>query len=264
MKAFSIFALLAVLGGCSSEQGITIEGSDPVSGSVERTDQADDAVGEVQQKAQFTNQTVLNLVDPLTATLTLTADIAPVSVQVFYINNKTTNSGNTGTGPVLIQTISLASNQTKTHNVNLFHPAFTNGYGSIFLSRVGGTGTEVFQTYVQYGGSIYSVGGSVFSGGSYRLPYLSGTQRMVLAITNQDSFTFSVRVANVESGQSRTVSIPPLSTYKFDSDAENWTFNGTGSVQITTNSGGVIAMSGYVDRLFIRSRITPVKAAPFP
>jgi hypothetical protein len=260
MKAFSIFAILAVVGGCSSEQGWTATGSDP---SSETNDPATE-VGEVKQKAQFADDTVINLVDPLVATITVTADGNPTMVNIFYVGDKTTNSGRTASAPVLVQTLNLDTDQTKQHNVNMFHPAFNNGYGSILLESVGGGPLEVFQTYVQYSGAIFSTGGSVFTGGSYRIPYLSGTLRVVLALTNQSDFTFNTTISNVNGTQARTVSLAPLSTYRFDSGNENWNLNGTGSIQVTTSAGGTLAVSGYVDRLLQRSRITPVKAAPFP
>jgi hypothetical protein len=104
----------------------------------------------------------------------------------------------------------------------------------------------------------------VFTGGSYRIPYLSGTLRVALVLTNQGDFSFAVTINNVNGVQQRTINLVPLTTYKFDSANENWNLNGTGSIQITTSNGGVLAVSGFVDRLFSRSRITPVKAAPFP
>lgn len=263
MRTFSIFAMLAIVAGCSSEQGFAGAGSDPV--SEEEVDGTESPVGETKQKAQFADATVINLLEPgLTTTITVTADIDPVTVNLFYIGDKTTNSGRTPSAPQLIQTIALAANQTRSHTVNMFHPAFNNGYGSVLIQSVDGPGPNTFQTYVQYGGSIFSTGGSVFTGGSYRVPYLTGTLRVALVLTNQGNSAFDVSIANVNGVQERVVNLAPLSTYKFDSDAENWNLSGTGSIQVSTGDGGVLAVSGFIDRLFARSRITPVKAAPFP
>jgi len=254
--------MLAIVAGCSSGQGFAGAGSDPVS---EEDVDGTEPVEEASQKAQFADDTIINLLEPgLTTTVTVTADFDPVTVNIFYVGDKTTNSGRTPSAPQLVQTLSLAADQTKSHTVNMFHPAFNNGYGAMVVEAIDGTGPDTFQTYVQYGGSIFSTGGSVFTGGSYRIPYLSGTLRVALVLTNQGDFAFPVTINNVNGIQQRTVNLAPLSTYKFDSDNEGWDLNGTGSIQVTTGNGGVLAVSGFIDRLFTRSRITPVKAAPFP
>jgi len=51
------------------------------------------ATGKVAQKAQFADATIVNLVDPLSATLALTADGTPITVQIFYSGDKTTTPG---------------------------------------------------------------------------------------------------------------------------------------------------------------------------
>jgi hypothetical protein len=263
MRTFSIFAMLAIVAGCSSEQGFAGAGSDPVS---EEVDGTEPPVGASTQKAQFADDTVINLLEPgyNSTIVTVTADNDPVNINVFYLGDKTTNAGRTPAAPQLVQSISLAADQTRSHTVNMYHPAFNGGYGSMVIQAVDEAGEDTFQTYVQYGGSIFSTGGSVFTGGSYRIPYLSGTLRVALVLTNQGDFTFDVTINNVNGIQQRTISLAPLSTYKFDSSNENWTLSGTGSIQVTTSNSGVLAVSGFVDRLFNRSRITPVKAAPFP
>jgi hypothetical protein len=258
MKTTAIVALVALMGGCSAE-GAAGAGTG-ASGDVQGTPE----VGQVKQKAQFADDTIINLVDPLTATLSLTADINPVDVQVFYVGDKTTDSGHQVAGATLITTISLAADQTKTHTVNLGNAAFQGGYGSILLASLGGSNLDIFQTYVEYGGSLFSTGGSVFTGGSYRIPYRSGTIRMVLAFTNQSDFAFDIDIANLGGTQTHTINLSPLSTYKFDTLAHGWILNGTSSIQIFTNNGGTVAVSGYIDRLLQRIRLTPVKAAPFP
>jgi hypothetical protein len=218
----------------------------------------------VKQKAQFADGTIVNLVDPFAATLTVTADIDPVTVQIFYVSDKTTDTAHVVGNVTLVDTISLAGDQTAKHKVNLSDPAFQGGYGSIVLDSIGNSPQDVFQTYVEYGGSMFSTGGSVFTGGSYRIPYLPSTIRMVLALTNQSDFPFEVDLSNVGGTESTAVTLAPLSTYKFDSRAEGWHLTGTSSVQIFTTAGGTVSVSGYVDRLLQRIRITPVKAAPFP
>jgi hypothetical protein len=257
MRTYKLVALLAVLGGCSSDQMGPSAGAGVVP-------VAAPTVGQVKQKSQFADGTIINLVDPLAATLTVTADIDPVTVQVFYVSDKTTDTGHAVGNVTLVDTIALAADQTAKHKVNLSDPAFQGGYGAIVLDSIGNTPQDVFQTYVEYGGSMFSTGGSVFTGGSYRIPYLTGSVRMVLALTNQSDFPFEVDLSNVGSTESTAVTLEPLSTYKFDSRAEGWHLNGTSSVQIFTTAGGTVSVSGYIDRLLQRIRITPVKAAPFP
>ncbi len=87
---------------------------------------------------------------------------------------------------------------------------------------------------------------------------------MVLVLTNQSGFPFDVTLSNL--GKNDIVHITqlaPLSTYKFDSFAKGWDLSGTSSIQLITTDGGTVSLSGYVDRLLQRQRISPVKAAPF-
>ena len=257
MRTQGLFALLVLAAaGCSSEGMGTEAPGDAPQGTPE--------VAQVKQKAQFADNTIINLVDPGSATVTLTADVNPVNVQIFYVSDKTTNTGHIPGAATLIDTLSLAPNQTKQHAVQLTNTAFQGGYGAIVLESLGGTSNDIFQTYVEYGGAMFSTGGSVFTGGSYRIPYRSGTIRMVLVFTNQSDFAFHVDISNLGGTQTKSINIPVLSTYKFDTLANGWILNGTSSIQIFTNNGGTVSVSGYIDRLFDRVRITPVKAAPFP
>ncbi len=258
MRSIGLVAGLLMLAGCSSSGEWT---SGEVGGG--GTD-APKATAQVQQKAQFADATLLNLVDPGATTIAITADGMPITVQIFYSGDKTTDTGRTAAAPVLVDTISLDTDQTGRHNVNLSNSAFNNGYGAIFLDAIGSDPLNVFQTYVEYGGAIYSAGGSVFQGGSYRIPYLSGTLRVVLTVTNQSNFAFDVQFANIGHTDVLTRNIVPFSTYKFDTFAERWNVSGTNSIQITTSGGGTVALSGYIDRLLQRQRIAPVKASPFP
>lgn len=259
IRTQGLFALLVLAAaGCSSE-GM---GSGP--GAAGDVSEGTSEVAQVKQKAQFADNTIINLVDPGTATVTLTADVNPVNVQVFYVGDKTTNTGHIAGAATLIDTISVPANQTKQHAVNLANSAFTGGYGAIILESLGGTGNDVFQTYVEYGGAMFSTGGSVFTGGSYRIPYRTGTIRMVLVFTNQSDFAFPIDISNLGGTQTKHINLPSLSTYKFDTLANGWVLNGTSSIRIFTNNGGTVSVSGYIDRLLDRVRITPVKAAPFP
>jgi hypothetical protein len=261
LRTQGLFALLALLAGCSSEGMGSRTGA---SGDGQEGDPGAAEVSQVEQRAQFADDTIINLVDPLTATITVTADVQPVDIQIFYVSDKTTNTTHTPGPAVLVDTIALGTDQTKQHTVNLLNPAFAGGYGSILLSSVVQSPNKIFQTYVEYGGSVFSTGGSVFMGGSYRIPYRSGTVRMVLALTNQSNFAFNFTILNVgNQSQFRTINLSPLSTYKFDSLANGWVLNGTSSIQVSTTNGGTVALSGYIDRLLQRNRITPVKAAPF-
>src|SRR4029450_5436005 len=112
-----------------------------------------------QQKSQFADATVLNLVDPgdllnNKATLTFNADGDPVTLQVFYIGDKTTDTQHIPSTAVLVDTISLATDQTAQHQSNLNHAAFSGGYGSILVDAIGVSPTNVFQTYIDYDHSI--------------------------------------------------------------------------------------------------------------
>lgn len=221
-------------------------------------------VGTVGQAAQFADDTIVNLVDPGNDTgLMLTAGPTPVTVDVFYIGAKTTDTGNDPGEIELADTIALGSNQTVRHKVRVHDQTFHGGYGSLVVTSQGGELNELFQTFVQYGGSMFSAGGSVFTGSSYRVPYWDKTLKVVLVVTNQGDFPFDVQISNVGTTEFKTVTLPVLSTYKFDSRDAGFTITGTNSIQVLTSDGGVIALSGYLDRLHQRVRITPVKAAPY-
>lgn len=258
MRAFTLIALLSVTAGCSGTgdwQGQGQAGTENVQ------------VGKTQQASQFADGTIMNLVDPGDTTLTLTADGDPVTVQIFYIGDKTTDTTHTASTAVLVDTLSLASDQTVTHHVDLTNPAFDGGYGAIFLDAIGVSPTNVFQTYVEYASSIFSIGGSVFEGASYRIPYLSNTRKIVLAFTNQSDFQYDLLIANLGGAGSKTITMVPLTTYRFDSEAEGFDLSNTSSIQIFTQAGGTVTMSGYLTRRHRpheKIRITPVKAAPFP
>lgn len=247
-----LLALSGLLAACS---GVT--GADPTSGSNEPT-------GTARERAQFANDTLVNLVDPgKDPALLITAASIPETVEVFYLSAKTTDTGSDPGTVTLAETINLAADQTARHEVDMRSAAFADGYGAILVNSSTNVSSSAFQTYVQYGGSMFSTGGSVFMGSSYRIPFWSGTLRMVLAITNQSDFTFNVQLSNVGTAMVKTITLPPLSTFRFDSTAAGWTLSGTNSVQILTTSGGTISLSGYLDRVPHRIRITPVKAAPF-
>jgi hypothetical protein len=257
MRWYSLLTGLLLLAGCSSAD--LASGGTGTEGAAQKP-----AVTEVKQRSQFADATLINLVDPGSTTLALSADGQAVTIQVFYSGDKTTDTGRTASAPVLVDTISLNTDQTGRHVVNLNHPAFNGGYGAIFVDAIGADPLNVFQTYVEYGGAIFSSGGSVFQGGSYRIPYLSGTLRIVLTLTNQSNIAFDVQLANIGHTDLTTVNLVPFSTYKFDTFVERWNLSGTNSVQITTTDGGTVAVSGYIDRLLQRQRIAPVKASPFP
>jgi len=259
MRSYSFLTGLLLLTGCSgsgewTSGGVGTEGTTAPKGEV----------AQVAQKSQFADATLVNLVDPLTTTLALAADGNPVTIQIFYSGDKTTDTGRTASAPVLVDTVSLNIDQVGRHNVNLNHPAFNGGYGTVFLNAIGSGPLDVFQTYAEYGNAIFSTGGSTFQGGSYRIPYLSGTLRIVLVVTNQSDFAFNVQFANVGHTDVTNVNLVPFSTYKFDTFGERWNVSGNAAVQITTQGGGTVALSGYIDRLLQRQRIAPVKAAPFP
>lgn len=257
MRSYSLLAGLVVLAGCSSN-------GEWASGGIEGATETPNATGSVQQKSQFANATLLNLVDPGATTIAITADGEPITVQVFYSADKTTDRGRTASAPVLVDTLTINTDTTATHNVNLLNPAFANGYGAIFLEAVDSDPLAVFQTYVEYGSAIFSTGGSTFQGGAYRIPYLSGTLRVVLVVTNQSSVAADVQFANIGHPNVTSVNLVPFSTYKFDSFMEGWNVSGTSAIQVTVDNGATVSMSGYIDRLLQRQRIAPVKTAPFP
>ena len=246
-----ILALSGLLGACSQARDVG-DGNGP------------GTVASIKQNAQFADDTMINLVDPGHDTnVLLTSGSLPVVVDVFYLSGKTTDTGSDPGTVTLAQTISLGANETARHKVNTKDPAFAGGYGAIFLNTESGGPSDLFQTYAQYSGCMFSTGGTVFMGSSYRVPYWDKSTKMVLVVTNQADFTFDVQISNVGTLEQKTVTLPPLSTYRFDSADEGFTLNGTNSIQILTSDGGLIALSGFVDRVGGRIRITPVKAAPY-
>ncbi len=254
MRSYTLIASLALLAGCSGGQDLS--GTEAP---------GNDAIGAVTQKSQFADNTIINLVDTLSATVTLTTDVNPVTVQIYYVGDKTTDTTHTAAAPVLVSTVNVPAEATVEHDVNLLNSAFAGGYGTILLQSTAETDQSVFQTYVQYGGALFSTGGSVFTGGSYRVPYLNGTLRVVMVVTSQSDYPFEIDFSNLSSTDFRSVTLPPLSTYKFDTLTEGWHLNGTSAIQVTTNASGTVALSGYIDRfLQPRVRLAPVKAAPFP
>jgi hypothetical protein len=255
MRAYTLIAMLSVTAGCSGTgdwQGV------PTAADTTQ-------IGQTKQAAQFADATVFNLVDTGATKLMLTADGDPVTLQVFYVGDKTTDAGHFPSTAVLVDTISLATDQTAVHQVNRFHPAFAGGYGAVLVDAIGVSPTNVFQTYAEYDESIYSVGGSVFQGTSYRIPYTDNTRRVVLAFTNQSDFQYDLLVANVGGVESKVITLVPLTTYRFDSAEEGWVLKGTTSaIQVFTQAGGTVAMSGYAVRKGGKKvRINPVKAAAF-
>ncbi len=257
MRSFTLIALLALPAACSGGQ-MGQQGAE----NTESTAPGGGDVAQTRQAAQFADNTILNLVDPGLTMISLTAEDMPTTVQIRYIGDKTTDSGTTTGTDGVAATISLAANQTMSQLVNIFDPAFNNGYGAVTLSSTTG---NPFQTYVEYSSGIFSVGGSVFQGGVYRLPYLQGTAKVVLVVTNQDGATSNITFQNVGGSDVKTIALPPLSTYRFDTQALNWHLNAPSSINVSTDNSGIFALSGYVQSIILtRQRITPVKAAPFP
>jgi hypothetical protein len=256
MRAYTLVAMLSVTAGCSG----TGDWQAGVPTAPETTQ-----IGQTKQAAQFADATVFNLVDTGNTTLTVTADGDAVTLQVYYIGDKTTNAGHFPATAVLVDTISLETDQTALHQVDMNHPAFAGGYGSLLVDAIGVSPTTVFQTYAEYDGTIFSVGGSVFQGTSYRIPYQANTKKVVLAFTNQSDFQYDLLVANVGGIESKTITLVPLTTYRFDSAAEGWVLKGTlSSIQVFTQASGTVAMSGYeVRKGGKKVRINPVKAAAF-
>lgn len=247
-KSQSIYFLLLIGAIACSEQ----RAGDPVE------------TGQTEQRAQFADDTVINLVDPGRGpSLMVTASAHPVTVQVFYVGTKTTDTATDPGAVSLADTLELAADQTARHEIDFRDPAFDGGYGAILLDSTGDTATDVFQTFVQYGGSMFSTGGSVFTGASYRVPYWKGTKKVVLAVTNESGFSFDIQFSRVGSADTKTVNLPVLSTYRFDSGEAAWSLGDMGSIQVLTASGGVVALSGYLDRTPHAIRITPVKAASY-
>jgi hypothetical protein len=258
MRAYTLIAMLSVTAGCSGTSDWQAGAQTTAPKTVE--------IGQTKQASQFADGTVMNLVDPGPTTLSLTADGDPVTVQIFYVGDKTTNTDHIPATAVLVDTIDLASDQTALHQVDLTNPAFAGGYGCVVLDAIGVSPTTVFQTYAEYDGGIYSVGGSVFQGTSYRIPYTSETKQVVLTFTNQSDFQYDLLIANVGGIESRTITLVPLTTYRFDSAAEGWNLLGTtSSIQIFTQASGTVTMSGYEVRRHHKGkvRINPVKAASF-
>jgi hypothetical protein len=263
MRAFC-FLVVGVVAGCGVEQG-------PLGSEGQGTDPAPvapAAVGTVSERAQFADATLINEVQLQSngMSLLINSDGNPVTIQIFYSADKTTDTGRTAAAPVLKNTISLNTDQTAKVDVDLNDAAFSGFYGSIFLNAIGSGPLDVFQTFVQSGFDMWSTGGSVFQGGSYRIPYWSGCTGVVIAVTNQSNFAFDVQFANIGHADAHTISqLVPFSTYLFDSRRYNWTTTGNNSVQITTNGGGTVALTAYEYRGNTNKyRVVPVKAAPYP
>ena len=147
------------------------------------SDPEEPAVGQVQQASQFADATVFNIVDVgASPFLTLLANGDPVTIQIFYVGDKTTDAGHFPSTAVLVDTISLGTDQVRSHVINAAHAAFTGGYGSILVDAIGVSPTNVFQTFmtVNMGTNAnvtQSVGGSVFQGASYRIPVFRGSEQ---------------------------------------------------------------------------------------
>src|SRR5262245_11634585 len=116
MRGYSLLMGVLTLAGCSSGGEWTAGGA-----GTEETTAQKPAVAQVTQKSQFADATLLNLVDPGSTTLALTADGQPITVQIFYSGDKTTDSGRTAATPVLVDTLTLDTDETARHVVNLNH-----------------------------------------------------------------------------------------------------------------------------------------------
>ena len=224
-------------------------------------------IGVTEQASQFADNTVVNFADMTSATLSFTADINPVTLNIFGVNDVTTDTGHTVGNVTLLKTLTLAADQTQTYTVPFGNTAIAKGAGCIFIDSIGSSPSDVFQTHVVTGDQVWSVGGSVFTGGSYRMPYPKNTKKFVLSMTNLSDFDFEVQIYNVQGTSVKTITLPVLSTYKMDSSALGWTFSTTapGSVQLFTTNGGVVSLSGYytVGTSTTKNRFYPVKAAPY-
>jgi hypothetical protein len=188
----------------------------------------------------------------------------PVTIQIFYSGDKTTDTGRTIAAPVLKHTVSLNPDETKQVTINLADPAFAGNYGTIFLNSIGSDPvTDIFQTYVQSGFDMWSVGGNAFTGGAFRIPYWTGTTGVVVAVTNAGSFPFAIQFANIGKAEGHSITLVPLSTYRFDSRDYNWDVSGTHSVYVSAADGGVFTMSAYEYRgNTSKYRVVPVRQSP--
>jgi hypothetical protein len=262
MKRIFGIVSIALLAGCAvPRESASLEDVQPGDPDISET-----PFDQIRQSAQFADDSVLNLVDfAANPVITLTADFNPITVNVYYCSGKTTDSGSVPGIFYLRQTLELNGDQTRQHTVALGHTAFTGGYGCVFLDSPGGGPFDVFQAHVvSPEGGIQSVGGSVFQGGSFRIPYLGASSKMVLAITSQAAFDFDVEITKVGTATQKTITLPPLSTYKFDSSAYGWNLGSSpNSVQVFTTNGGVVALSGYAMKGTTKYRLAPVKAAPY-
>src|SRR5204862_392181 len=123
-----LIAMLSVTAGCSGtgdwQAGV------PTAADTTQT-------GQTKQASQFADGTVMNLVDSGPTTLTMTADGDPVTIQIYYIGDKTTDTEHIPATAVLVDTVELASDQTAVHQVDTAHPAFGGGYGSLLVDAIG-------------------------------------------------------------------------------------------------------------------------------
>ena len=254
-----VFALSA---GCSSPEASG--GGSPTRGPLPETGE----VGQVTQRSQLADSTVFNIVDLGTgAWLNMMSDQEAVTLQVFYIGDKTTASGHFPSTAVLVDTISLDPFQAKGHSLNLSHAAFAGGYGSLLVDAIGVSPTTVFQTYLtsQPGNVTQDVGGSVYQGSVFRIPVFRGSTNVVLAVTNQSDFATDVVFTQSEGpGYEGIQSLVPLSTYKFDSTLCNFTWPPVSAARpaylqvAASQPGATLAVSGYVVYSNAKWRVAPV------
>jgi len=134
MRTACLLSMLGVLAGCGVDQ----DPSGPTTQSAPSVPAAEQT-GQVAQHAQFADATVINEVQLQSngMSLLIDADGSPLTLQVFYVGDKTTDSGRTAAAPVLRHTISMDTDQTAKIDINLADPAFAGNYGAIFIDAIG-------------------------------------------------------------------------------------------------------------------------------
>src|SRR3954468_2972041 len=131
MRSFG-FLLVGALAGCGVEQG-----QPGLAGQVtDRAAQSASETGQGAQRSQYADATIVTELQLQSAGMSVlvTGQAFPVTIQIFYSGDKTTDTGRTIAAPVLKHTVSLNPDETKQVTINLADPAFAGNYGTIFLN----------------------------------------------------------------------------------------------------------------------------------
>jgi hypothetical protein len=165
--------------------------------------------------------------------------------------------------PVVAEKLSVGPFETKVHTVNPFDPSFAGGYGAVFVhADPVGTNISPFQTWVSANHALYSVGSEAFRAISYRVPYVTGTLNVVLAVTNLEALPITLEIRNLKPTlEFQSVTVEGLSTFRFNAAQLGWDLSGSASINVLA-IGGFFTLTGYADRFTGRVRAYPIRTGP--